>query len=911
MHESCDTEFTEPRGNDSPEYFSSDRIGLPGAFEAIAGKTPAKIAVECDGAQVTYAELNRRANQIAIHLRANGAGPEVLVGVLLDRSVAMLAGLLGILKAGAAYLPIDPQSPPDRVRFMLQEASVAILLTQTSYRPDFRDIVPKTVWVEDISYATTQDSFFDSVSSGRSDDLAYVIYTSGSSGKPKGVEVLHRGLSNLLSSLERELEFQPDDVMAALSSPSFDISVLEFFLPLVCGGTLAILPRAAAGQGDRLRSEMERVGATVMLATPATWQLLVNSGWKGSRQMRAICGGEVVTPVLARFLAEHTRGFWNHYGPTETTIAATTYRVNGTEARVPIGRALPGVRLYVLDEKQQPVERGELGELYIGGAGVARGYRNRPDLTGSRFLTIETSDFDSDRVYRTGDIVKALPDGNLEFAGRVDNQIKIRGFRVELEEIEALLAQHPVVRETAVVAVDRGSDDKRLVAYVVPSSELNSLGPALRVFLKDKLPGYMIPSAFVILESLPSTPNGKVDRQNLRSRSRILAAGEPTPASGANTIESELLAIWRRTLGFHSVGILDNFFEIGGHSLLAAKLAKAIEKRFETKLPISILFQAPTIQQLAQLLRDRGWSPSWSPLVPISKQGTGKPLFCVHPIGGNVLSFQALSRHLGGGHPVYGLQARGLDSKELPHDRVETMAADYVGAIRTIQDSGPYLLAGYSAGGLVAFEMARQLMQQGQTIAMVILFDSYIGPASTSPEISSSGELAILRRIWNTLAARVDRFQGMSLEEKIASARRNAAYFWARLTMDARIRRHLLLKRLGVPTTQLRQVSDAFALAARRYDPVPLPVNALLFRADKSDGDHDPDPAMGWSKLIQGRLTLCRVPGDHFTILYEPYVRALARELTSNLERALVLSPAAQTGASLDGEASGKFGGSP
>lgn len=891
MHEPCHTGFTEPRGGESFDFFSGASITLPGAFEAAARKTPDKIAVEQSGERVSYGALNHYANCIARQLRASGAGPEVLVGVLLDRSPAAMAGLLGILKAGAAYLPIDPQSPPDRIRFMLEDSSAAVVLTQRAYRHSLGDTYAKILNIEEIDLSSAEVEALDSASSGKPDDLAYVIYTSGSSGKPKGVEVLHRGLSNFLSSMETELEFQPGDVMAALSSPSFDISVLEFFLPLASGGTLAILPRAAAGQGDRLRSEVERVGATVMLATPATWQLLVNAGWKGSRQMRAISGGESIAPALARFLAEHTRGFWNHYGPTETTIAATSYRVNGTEARIPIGKALPNTRLYVLDEKQNPVECGAVGELYIGGLGVARGYRNRSELTERRFLTLDFPAVGEDRVYRTGDMVRPLPDGNLEFVGRADNQVKIRGFRVELEEIEAVIAQHPAVRENAVVAEDCGSDDKRLVAYVVPEGDGLATGAALRVFLKDKLPAYMIPAAFVMLETLPTTSHGKVDRQNLRSKSRGVRFAEPAPVDGDDEIESALLAIWRRTLGFQSVSVTDNFFEIGGHSLLAAKLAKAIEKRFETKLPISVLFQAPTIQQLAQLLRDRGWSPSWSPLVPISRQGSSTPLFCVHPIGGNVLSFQALSLHLGGDHPVYGLQARGLDRKELPHDRVEAMAADYVAAVRSAQASGPYLLAGYSAGGLVAFEMARQLIGQGEEVAMVILFDSYLGSAPATSESPGTPETRISRRIWNTLLARVDRFQGMSLEEKLASVHRNATYFWGRFVMDARIRRHLFLTRLGLPTSRLRHVDDAFALAVRQYVPAPLDVNAVIFRADKSDGDHDPDPTMGWSKLVRGELSICRVPGDHFTILYEPYVKGLARELTARLEEVAGVAP--------------------
>lgn len=864
---------------------------VPGAFEAAARRHPEKVAVECGGVEITYSALNQYADRVAGHLRVCGAGPEVLVGVLLERSAAMLAGLLGILKAGAAYLPIDPHSPPDRINFMLADANASLLLTQRSFE-ELRDLPgAKTILIEDIP-GTRAEELPPSRRGGHPGDLAYVIYTSGSSGKPKGVEIEHRGLSNFLASIEAEIELRPDDVVAALSSPSFDISVLEFFLPLCGGATLAILPRAAAGQGERLRSEVERVGATVMLATPATWQLLVNAGWQGNRRMRAISGGESMSPALARFLAEHTRGFWNHYGPTETTIAATTYRVNGTEARIPIGKGLPNTRLYALDGDGREVEPGTVGELHIGGLGVARGYRNRGDLTTERFITIEAGD-GRERVYRTGDMVKPLPDGNFEFVGRADNQIKIRGFRVELEEIEAALAQHPSIRENAVVAEECGRDDKRLIAYIVADGQAAGVASELRTFLKEKLPAYMIPSSFIVLENLPLNGNGKVDRQGLRARTRTLSERSNAPPGPADAVESELLSIWRRTLGFHSVGITDNFFEIGGHSLLAAKLAKAIGKRFETKLPISVLFQAPTIQQLAQLLRDRGWSPSWSPLVPISKEGVRAPVFCVHPIGGNVLSFQALSLHLGGDFPVYGLQARGLDNEELPHDSVEAMAADYVEAVREAQETGPYFLAGYSAGGLVAFEMARQLTLLGETIGMVILFDSYIGSPPDSGEGNGDGEIGITRHIWSILSRRLSRFQGMSFEEKISSVRRNFSYYGARFLMDMRIRRHLLLTRLGIPTARLRHVEDAFALAVRQYVPTPLPVNALLFRADKSDGDHDPDPAMGWQRLIQGNLSLCKVPGDHFTILYEPYVRAVARELTTRLEKLEPKTPVA------------------
>jgi thioesterase domain-containing protein len=660
--------------------------------------------------------------------------------------------------------------------------------------------------------------------------------------------------------------------------------VLQLLLPLYSGGRVVILPWPAAGDGEALAAAIDAWDASLLCATPTTWQLLLQSGWKGSPRLRACSGGETLHPSLARRLAPRTRELWNHYGPTETTVVAASYRVRGDESRIPIGRAIEGAGLFVLDPDRNPVPAGETGELYISGALLARGYRNRPELTAERFVTL-TVEGRPVRAYRTGDLVR-YDRGDLQFLGRADNQVKIRGCRVELEEIEAALAGHPGVKQAAVVTRNHGEADDRLVAFVTMAEGSSPDAAVLLDFLERKLPAYMVPRQVLFLEALPATAQGKVDREALRAHpSGDPLVGDIAAAGCDNPLESELLSIWRRIPGFESIGAGDNFFDFGGHSVLAARLMKDVRERFGTAPPLATLFHSPTVKDLARVMRGASDSRPWSPLVPIRAEGSRPPLFCVHGIGGNVLNFERLGRYLPPEQPVYGLQAYGVDSGQ-PHTSIEAMARSYIEAMCRVQPSGPYLIAGYSAGGVVAFEIARQLHSMGEPVALLVLLDAALH--AHPPDAADPTEVAVRHGAGRLgrLARRFKRFRAMTIAERLASLRRNWNYYSWKLPLIVRAHARGLAKRYGVPLPALTNMQDAFVWAILQYRPAVFDGAAVLYRATGGEGRYNDDPAMGWGAITPS-ITVEMNETTHVGILCEPFVRTLTRSLDQRIREAL------------------------
>ncbi|MCP4687684.1 MAG: amino acid adenylation domain-containing protein, partial [Desulfobacterales bacterium] len=481
-------------------------------FEAWATKTPDSIAVVFREERLTYRELNSRANSAARLLRASGVGPGTLVGVFMERSLEMTAGLLGILKAGGAYVPLDPDFPRDRLAFMLEDAGTPILLSQAHLEEKLPAHEARVLFLEHDPEAGEREDAPNPDSGVSADDLAYVIYTSGSTGRPKGVRITHGALANFLRAMGRRPGLTENDRLLAVTTLSFDIAALELFLPLTKGARVVLASRETVMDGRRLAEKIDVSGATVMQATPAAWRLLMASGWRGAAGLKALCGGEAVSRELVDQLMERTASAWNMYGPTETTIWSSVHRFEGKGGKTPIGFPIDNTTFYVLDARLNPVPVGVTGELHIGGAGLARDYFNRPGLTAEKFIPDPFSGEEGARLYKTGDLVRYLPDGNIEFLGRVDHQVKIRGFRIELGEIEALLAKHPAIRDVVVAAREDGSGGKRLAAYFVPRGGGAPFSSELRAFLMEKLPDYMIPATFVKMASMPMTPNRKVDR---------------------------------------------------------------------------------------------------------------------------------------------------------------------------------------------------------------------------------------------------------------------------------------------------------------------------------------------------------------------------------------------------------------
>ena len=586
-----------------------------GLFEAQAARRPEAIAARFESHALTYRELDEQANRLAQHLRQLGVQPGQRIGIFLERSLELLVGLLGILKSGAAYVPLDPLYPAERLAHILEDSGVTLLLTEPALAPLAPAHRARTVLLSDAAHAPSSPLHLPLAA----EHLAYVLYTSGSTGKPKGVAVPHGAVVNFMASMQREPGLSERDVLFAVTTIAFDISVLELFLPLSAGACVVIASRETAVDGTKLLPALAASKATVMQATPSTWRMMLALGWAGNPELKLLCGGEALPADLLTPLKARGSALWNMYGPTETTIWSTVARVE-EKARLTIGRPIDNTQVYVLDEWLQPVPIGVVGSLYIGGQGVAQGYLHRPELTAERFIPDAFSHVPGARLYCTGDLVRALPDGTLEFLGRGDGQIKLRGHRIELGEIEARLAQHPGVLEAAVRLWDSAGGPE-LAAYFRPGPAAPD-APALREHLRSHLPAYMIPTHFVALESFPRTANGKLDRKAL------------PPPTGAQRVASEFVAprtplelrlaeIWREVLGVGQVGLHDNFFELGGHSMKAVQVLARVQEVWHVEVSLRVLFEQPTLEAMAKHLEAQQpgtASSSPPPLVALPRQ---------------------------------------------------------------------------------------------------------------------------------------------------------------------------------------------------------------------------------------------------------------------------------------------------
>jgi amino acid adenylation domain-containing protein len=564
--------------------------------------TPDAIAIAFQGQTLTYKRLDQRSNHLARHLKSLGVGPEVLVGVLLERSIDMVVAPLAVLKAGGGYIPLDPSYPKDRLAFMLEDSGAAVLITQESLLSSAPVSNAVTVCVERVPQFDEAEVAEPPRSVVHAQNCAYVIYTSGSTGTPKGVQVLHRSLTNFLASMQREPGMDAFDRLLAVTTPSFDISGLELYLPLVSGARVVIAPKSAVVDGAALTRMLDEEQITVMQATPVTWRLLLESGWQGTPGLKVLCGGEALGRELANRLIETGAEVWNLYGPTETTIWSALHRLEAGEEAVPIGGPIANTRLYILDDRLEPVPLGAVGELFIGGDGVARGYLNRPDLTASRFLV---DPFYADgRMYRTGDLARMLPGGLTEYLGRVDAQVKLRGFRIELGEIETILERQPGVKQAVVVVREDSPGDQRLTAYIVVLERDTLAADTLREALAERLPDYMVPVAYVFLDKLPHTPNRKVDRKALPAPTADAARSAKYVAPRTDS-EKQVAAIWQLLLKNANIGLTENFFDLGGHSLLVVRLQARLRQQFGWEPPLIDLFQYSTVASIAKLI-DRG-----------------------------------------------------------------------------------------------------------------------------------------------------------------------------------------------------------------------------------------------------------------------------------------------------------------
>ncbi|WP_375467717.1 amino acid adenylation domain-containing protein [uncultured Nostoc sp.] len=578
-------------------------------FETQVEKTPDAIAVVFEEELISYGELNLRTNQLAHYLQSLGVGSEVLVGLCVERSLEMVVGVLGILKAGGAYVPLDYAYPQERLAFMLQDAQVSVLLTQEKLKAGLPNHQAEIICL-DTNWQSIDYGLDNPTHNITSNNLAYVIYTSGSTGQPKGVQIQHQSAVNLLNAVAKEPGLTAEDTLLSVTSLSFDIAVSEIFLPLSVGAKLVLVSREVAADGTQLLKALTTSGATFMQPTPVTWRLLLAAGWQGSPQLKMISTGEALPRELANQLLPKGACLWNLYGPTETTIWSTGYKVTTGNKAISIGCPLANTQIYILDSHLQPVPIGISGELYIGGEGLARGYLNRPDLTAEKFISNPFSPNPKSRLYKTGDLARYLPDGHIEYLGRIDYQIKLRGFRIELGEIETALLQHPEVKEGVVIVREDTSNENHLVGYIVAETGQDSLQviSQLRRFLKQQLPDFMVPTIFMALEAMPLTPNGKVDRKALPEPDASRPELEANYVAPRTPIEQQIADIWMQVLNVKRVGIYDNFFELGGYSLVGIQVVSRVRQALQVEILMSNLFELPTVADLAQRVETLRWA---------------------------------------------------------------------------------------------------------------------------------------------------------------------------------------------------------------------------------------------------------------------------------------------------------------
>jgi len=865
--------------NDTAADYPKDKC-LHQIFEGIAAKGVHRVAAEFDGKTLTYGEVNERANRLANYLVKSGVTPESIVGIFVERSVDLLVGLLGILKTGAAYVPMDPLFPPDRLVYMMADAGISTLVAHEDLlkllpQSDRKTVCIDTQWSE----IEKEDGSSPDVPAD-SKFLAYTIYTSGSTGKPKGVMIEHRSVVNFLFSMQKELSFKEEDVLVAVTTISFDIAVLELFLPLITGAKVVIAGKNEVIDGNLLLELIERTGATALQATPATWKLMIEAGWGKAPNLKMMCGGEPLPRELANQMLERSGELWNMYGPTETTIWSSLQKIEPGDDPILIGPPIANTQFYVVDKELEPVPIGVAGELLIGGDGLARGYFNRPDLTAEKFIADHFRK-DGSRVYRTGDLARFRSNGIVEFLGRLDFQVKVRGFRIELGEIEHLLNQHNDIKEVVVVAQIDERQDVRLAAYIIPvdGKELN--GSALRKYLAKKLPEYMVPSFFIEMDSFPLTPNAKIDRKAFPKPDTSLLKSERECVAPRDELEMQLAAIWQKALNVKRLGINDNFFELGGHSLLAAQVFARINKKIGMNLPLAILFQAPTIRQLGVLIRQKDWKPSWKSLVPIQATGDKPPLFLVHGAEGNVLLYRNLAHYLGDDQVVYGLQSRGLNGEEPLETDIRSMAEKYITDIKSVQPEGPYLLGGYCLGGTIALEMAHQLKAAGDDVPFLAMIETYNlkdNPRKISFLLKAS------HRFQNVY------FQLRNFLQSQAGERRKYFQEKARVELSRfKIEVNILFSRILRKFNPNCDVKYQHLLvnlvndrAQEQYEPENYDGKITLFRT-KSNFSKFNDHYFGWGDIASGRVCIVHMPNYPRGSLNEPYVQVLSRNLKAKI----------------------------
>ena len=849
-----------------------------------AAEIPDKKAITFGTQATTYKQLNERANQLAALLIKHGVKKGDKVAFALDRSAEMVISLLAIMKTGAVYIPIDPQFPLNRINYMLEDSQAVVLLTSKKYKGNYqsaaKELITEDEWPKLQNYPAT-----DPEVAVNGNDLVYILYTSGSTGMPKGVQIAHHNLVNFLYSMQKAPGIGADDKLLAVTTISFDIAGLELFLPLLTGAEIVLADTATAKDGRALLDIIKNEQVTIMQATPYTWRILLEAGWDNSAPLKVICGGEALPQELSQKLLTHATSLWNVYGPTETTIWSTVKQLTAEDKVISIGNPINNTSIYILDNFLKPLAPGIAGEIYIGGEGVAKGYLNRPELTAEKFIDDPFTKQPGDKMYRTGDLGKFMPNGEIECLGRLDAQVKIRGYRIETGEIEYQLAQVPGIKEAVVIArADKFGVDK-LVAFAVVEYSGDAANTATLVqtwkeVLKNSLPDYMVPDNFIIVPAMPLTPNGKVDKKALAKHGGTSTVAPDVYIAPRTDIEKLVADIWTEFLGVEKIGVHDNFFELGGHSLVAVQVMTKIEKETGKRLPLASLFESSTVEKLALLLELDGKSVTWDSLVPIKPTGNKMPLYMVHGAGLNVLLFNTLAMGMSADQPIYGLQAKGLNGIDEPLGKIEDIAAHYIASIMAQNPDGPYALAGYSFGGIIAFEMARQLEALGKEVKMLAMFDTY---AYRSPyydpmlvKLYKRG-LFFIKRLLYTMSFS-NGFKYTITEKGTKIKRKITRIYW-------KLRYGKNQTHAGI-FGYSNKVDVMNEYAGKHYQLKPYNIAIEVFRAETQTFYLDDREYLGWKPYALKGVHINSIPGEHNTIFKAPNDKIFAAELQKCLDEA-------------------------
>ncbi|KAF3885893.1 MULTISPECIES: non-ribosomal peptide synthetase [Nostocales] len=869
-------------------------VSLHQLFEEQVSCSPDALAFMSLSETITYDRLNYKANQLAHYLKNLGVTTGTLVAICLERSIEMVVALLAILKAGGAYLPLDINYPLERLSFMLSDSQVSLVISQKSFVNRFEQMTNDKEQISIICLDTDwetikQESQENPKHTSTGENLAYVIYTSGSTGTPKGVLGTHKGTVNGLHWLWKTYPFMDAEVCCQKTAISFVDSVWEIFAPLLRGIPTVIIPDGVVKDPQLFLETLANHNITRVILVPSLLQIFLDTYGhltKNLSHLRLwITSGEALSLSLAqtfRKLMPHAK-LINLYGSSEVSANVTYYDTTLLPERstsVPIGHPIDNTQAYVLNRYLQLVPKGAVGELYIGGDGLAKSYLNRAKLTQEKF--IDNPFVLGTKLYKTGDLVRYLNNGELEYLGRYDDQVKIRGFRVELGEIAIAIAQHPDVREAVVIVRNDAQGDRHLIAYLVQKKE--NLASDLLPYLQQRLPKHMIPSSFVVLDAIPLTPNGKVDKQALPTDNAISLTSTQSFVAPRNFTELALAKIWENLLSISPIGVTNNFFDLGGHSFLAIRLIAQINERFGKNLALSALFENTTIEKLAKIINQETHVISSSPMVAIQPCGSNLPLFCVHAAGGEINNYLNLAKKLGIEQPFYALEQR--PSQQDPEIiSVEEIAAYYLNEIRAVQPHSPYLLGGWCYGGMIAFEMAQQLQKQGETVNLLVVIDTILPESAIQPTTDDDAKL-LLR-----LAESVKNWFGIDF-----SISYDELVQWP---LEKQF--HLLMRKtnLDISNTEIEQHFRSYKLfkahiqAMRNYVPQVYPQEITLLKAREeivhdfqSLEFHTNDPLLGWGRYSTQPINMIEVPGNHFSMFNEPHVQELANQLKICLDKA-------------------------